>query len=162
MTPTRGKAILHHYDWTYLLVFIFNLKENASDAQGELKRWIEQEAKTWCGDDDDDDEDGHREQMPSYLVMGTRDNRIQGPAFYVLVAGATDHVDYSVRDWNRMSGRTCTRFCFQAFGEKAHLRRKALIRFLSGLFDLNCLVWYRVYKRHRIPEEDTSSGRRPV
>lgn len=151
LTPTRGKGLLRSYDWTYFLVFLFSLKEKARDAEAELKSWIHQQEADWCDDDDDD------QGRPSYIVMGTRDNRIQGPAFYVLLAGVTDNVQISVNEWNDTGGMRCTCFRFRAFGENAHPRREALIGFLSGLFDLNCLACYRVNEKHRIPQEKSSS-----
>jgi hypothetical protein len=77
LTPKKARAILRGYDWLHALIFLFPLKTNAPDAEGELQLFIERESDTWCGDDDDDG----TELTPSYIAIGTLDNGMQGPAF---------------------------------------------------------------------------------
>jgi hypothetical protein len=154
-TPKRGRAILRAYDWLYVLIFIFAFNKNAEDAEAELRGWIRKESDEWCGDDDDDG----TERKASYIMLGTGGDRIQGPAFYVLVAGVTTDIEASVREWNETQKVMCNCIPFRRFGKKADWRRTGLLRFLGGLIDSNCLTSSSLEKQHRLPDEDEPSRR---
>ena len=149
VTANEGRAILRKYDWGFFFITLFPLNKDTTEAEFETNLWIRRESTDWCGDED---EDG-TQRKPSYIVLGTRADRIQGAAFYGLVAGATDDFQLSVKAWNKVRGQTCTCVRFGDFKEKAGLRRSGVLRFLGGLFDRNCLASFQLHEQDRLPKE---------
>jgi hypothetical protein len=152
LTPKQGKAIVGGYDWSYLLISLFPLNRDSKEAEAQLRVWLERESADWCGDAD---EDG-KERVPSYIMLGTRGDRIQGPAFYILIAGATDDVQLSVKGWNKTRVQMCTCIRFQGF-KKSDWRRQGLLRFLNGFFDLNCLISYHLEEQDLLSDNEEPS-----
>jgi hypothetical protein len=164
VTAEKGKKMLHRSDWEWLLIMPFDFKEKVQDAVSKVERWIQEEEADWFERDDFSNEkyvdaaDGEGLSLrdgaqSSYLIIGCYESRIQGPALYVLIAGATDYVDISVKTWNKRHEEKCIRISFQAFGQQRFRRRQAMLIFLRGLFDVGCLAVARVYKNHRISEQ---------
>jgi hypothetical protein len=149
-TPTQSRAVLSTHNWNCVLFFNFPPKYGAKALEADLKDWLRKESDLWCGDEDDDD-DG-TENRASYFMLGTPGDFIQGPAFYVLLAGVTTDVEDSVRDWNEAQEGTCHSVHFSRFGEKAGWRRDGLLQFLGGLFFINYLASYHVELQHRLPD----------
>jgi hypothetical protein len=149
VTPKQGRAIVRNYDWVFFFIILFPLNKETAEAESEIEWWVRRESANWCGDED---EDG-TQRKPSYIVLGTRADRIQGPAFYGLVAGARDDFQLSVKAWNKVRGQMCTCIRFQDFKEKAGRRRKGAIRFLGELFDRNCLTAFQLQEQDRLPDE---------
>jgi hypothetical protein len=161
LTAGEGKRMLRRYDWTQLLIIPYSIQETLPNAANNVEQWIEREKARWCPDDEsldgeeEHDADGTTEDdrlTPSYLLIGCWENRIQGPVLYVLVAGATDALDLSVKGWNKNNQESCVRICFADFREHKLHRRFGMLAFLRGPFEVGCVAFARVYRRHRLPD----------
>lgn len=162
VSAETGQRMVLKYDWSQLLIIPFNIKETLPDAARKVEGWLQIEQDDWYGDDApsdgdrendvDDDMDEKERRRPSCLVIGCLESRIQGPVLYVLVAGATDDLDVSVKNWNKNHQETCIRICFNAFGQSKVRRRSGMLTFLRGLFDIGCVAHAHVYKRHRLSD----------
>jgi hypothetical protein len=165
LTAEKGQGMVRKYDWEQLLIIPFGIKNNLSDAACKVEQWIKNEEADWCADDESSEDDANgtindkNEAKPSYLIIGCWQSRIQGPVVYVLVAGATDNLAVSVEDWNKSNQENCIRIRFKAFGEDKVRRRRGMLAFLRGFFDVGCVAFARVHKRHRLSDRELRSNR---
>jgi hypothetical protein len=164
LTAEKGQRMVRRYDWDQVLIIPFDIKETLPDAARKVEGWIQIEEDDWCADDElsdgdreddaDDTIDEKNQRRPSYLIIGCWESRIQGPVLYVLVAGATDYLDVSVKDWNKKHQESCIRICFNAFRQHKVRCRRGMLTFLRGLFEVGCEARARVYKRHRLSDRE--------
>jgi hypothetical protein len=149
----KGKVMLFRYGWGQLLIIPFNITEKVQEAVAQVERWLAKEEDDWLNDS------ARKRRYPSYLIIACYENRIQGPVVYVLIAGASDELDVSVKEWNKSREEKCVRIRFQDFRELKIRRRTGMLTFLHGLFDVGCLCWARVYKVHRQSERELREQR---